>query len=99
MDDESTQDEGSVIADEPTTSVDEIIGDGSLVNEDEFQSKENATSSQQPVLPVEFQNVPGRATSPKPQRTAVRIILYAAVLLVGIVLGALGMLLFQLPIG
>ncbi len=99
MNDESTQDERSLITEESTTIFDKVIDDKNFANEDELRSKESAGSSQQSVPPAEFQSVPGRVASPKPQRTAVRIILYAAVLLAGIGLGAIGMLIFQLSIG
>ncbi len=99
MDEESTQDERSIIAEEPTVSIDRVIEDTNRVQDNESSNKEKVDSSYQSVQPVEVQGTPARAPSPKRQRTGIRIILYTIVLIVGVVLGALGMLLFQLSVG
>jgi len=99
MDEESTQDERSKIAEEPAPGVDETLEEKGLSNANEPASKENVDLSYQSVSPVEAQNAIGKASIPKRRRTAIQIVLYAAFLLVGIVLGVVGMLLFQLSIG
>ena len=99
MDEESTQDERSEIAEEPAPGVDETLEDKRLSNENEPASKENVDLSYQSVSPVEAQNAIGKASIPKRRRAAIQIVLYTAFLLVGIVLGVVGMLLFQLSIG
>lgn len=100
MDDESTQDERSVIADKPTFDANRTIEDKNLAGATEFPHKENVSSPVQTFSsPVEAQNAIGSTSSPTSQRNVTRIVLYAVFLLIGIVLGAVGMLLFQLSIG
>jgi len=100
MDNEGTPDERSVIADEPTIDANRTIEDENLAGTTEFPNKENVSPPVQTVSsPVEAQNAIGSTSTPIRQRNATRIALYAAFLLVGIVLGVLGMLLFQLAIG
>ena len=100
MDNESTPDERSVIADEPTLDANRTVEDENLAGAPELPDKQAFS------LPVQAFNTPGEAqptteitTPPNRQRNVSRIVLYVVILLIGIVLGALGMLLFQLSIG
>jgi len=100
MDNESTQDEQSIIADEPTLDTNRTLEDEKLVGGNEFVDNENESSPTQiHSSPVEAQYAAGSTSSPIRQRNTTRIVLYAVFLLIGIVLGVLGMLLFQLAIG
>src|SRR6266487_4355306 len=100
MDEESTQDERSVIADEPTLDANRTVEDESLAGTTEFPDKENVSSPVQTFSsPVEAQLATGSTSSPTHQRNVTRIVLYGVFLLIGIVLGVVGMLLFQLSIG
>jgi len=100
MDDESTQDEQSIIADEPTLDTNRTVEDENQVGGNEFPDNENESSpTQLHSSPVEAQYAVGRTSSPTRQRNVTRIVLYAVFLMIGIVLGAVGMLLFQLSIG
>ena len=100
MDNESTQDEQSIIADEPTLDANRTVEDENLVGGNEFLDKENVSSpAQTSSSPVEAQYAIGSTSSPTRQRNVTRIVLYAVFLLIGIVLGVVGMLLFQLSIG
>jgi len=65
MDEESTQDERSKIAEEPAPGVDETLEEKRLSNENEPASKENVDLSYQSVSPVEAQNAIGKASNPK----------------------------------
>jgi hypothetical protein len=100
MENESTQDEKGILADEPTLDANRTIDDETLAGENVYLDKGNVSSpAQKHSLPVEAQNAIGSTSSPTRQRNATRIVLYVAFLLIGIVLGAVGMLLFQLSIG
>jgi len=100
MDDESTQDERSIIADEPTIDPNKTVEDEDLVGVNEFLDKKNESPpTQTHSSPVEAQSTVGRTSSPTRQWNMTRIVLYAVFLLIGIVLGVVGMLLFQLSIG
>lgn len=100
MDNESTQDEQNIIADEPTLDTNMTIKNENLAGGNEFLDNENESSpTQMHSSPVEAQNAVGRTSSPTPQRNVTRIVLYAVFLLIGIVLGVVGVLLFQLSIG
>ena len=100
MDDESTQDEQRIIADEPTLDSNNTIEDENLPSENEFLDKRNISPRTQiDSSPVEAQNAIGNTTLPTRRRSMTHFVLYAAILLIGIVLGAVGMLLFQLSIG
>ena len=100
MDNESTQDEQSIIADEPTLDTNMTVEDENLAGENESLDNENKSSPAQiHSSPVEAQHVTGNTSSPTRHRNVTRIILLAVILLIGIVLGAVGMLLFQLSIG
>jgi len=100
MDNESTQDERSIIADEPTLDPNRTVEDENLASVTEFPDKSNVSSPVQTFSsPVEAQLATGSTSSPTHQRNVSSIVLYAVFLLVGIVLGAVGMLLFQLSIG
>ncbi len=99
MDNESSQNEPGIIAEEPTISVDEVTEDANQIQKGDPSNKETVDLSNQPVQPAEAESSPVKAPSPKRQRTGMRVILYAAILIVGVVIGALGMLLFQLSIG
>ena len=99
MDNESTPDERSVVADESTLDPNRTVEDESLAGATVIPDKEIESSSAQTfTAPVEAQLTTG-STSPTRQRNVSRIVLYAVFLLIGIVLGAVGMLLFQLSIG
>ena len=100
MDDESTQQEQSLNEDAPTLDANRTIEDENLIVGNELTDKENVSSQAQTYgTHVEAQNAVGGTSSPTRQRTVTRIILNAVFLLVGIVLGVVGMLLFQLSIG
>jgi hypothetical protein len=100
MDNESTQNEHSVIADEPTLDPNRTVEDKSLAGATAFPDREKESSPAQTfTAPGEAQLVTGSTSSPTRQRNVSRIVLYAVFLLIGIVLGAVGMLLFQLSIG
>ncbi|HYA99400.1 MAG TPA: hypothetical protein VED37_04210, partial [Ktedonobacteraceae bacterium] len=62
MDEESTQDERSKIAEEPAPGVDETLEEKGLSNENEPASKENVDLSYQSVSPVEAENAIGKAS-------------------------------------
>jgi hypothetical protein len=100
MDNESTQDEQSIIEDEPTLDTNRTVEDENVVEGNEFPDNENESSPTQiDSSPVEVQHAVGRTSSPNRQRNVTRIVLYAVFLLIGIVLGAVATLLFQLSIG
>jgi hypothetical protein len=100
MDNESTQDERSIIADETTIDANRTVEDENLAGATEFLDKKNVSPPVQTFSStVEAQNAIGSTPSPIRQRKATRIGLYAVFLLIGIVLGVLGMLFFQLAIG
>ncbi|MGZ6365082.1 MAG: hypothetical protein ACXWPS_03850 [Ktedonobacteraceae bacterium] len=100
MDDESTQQEQSLNEDAPTLDANRTIEDENLIVGNELSAKENVSSQAQTHgTHVEAQYAVGGTSSPTRQRTVTRIILNAVFLLVGIVLGVVGMLLFQLSIG
>jgi hypothetical protein len=100
MDNENIQDEQSIISDEPTLDANRTVEDEDLAGAPAFPDKENEGSPAQTFTPpVEAQLVTGSTSSPTRQRNVSRIVLYAVFLLIGIVLGAVGMLLFQLSIG
>ena len=100
MDNESTQDEQSIIADEPTLDTNMTVQNENLAGGNKFLDNENESSPTQiHSSPVEAQNAVGRTSSPTPQRNVTRIVLYTVFLLIGIVLGVVGVLLFQLSIG
>ena len=100
MDDESTQEEQSIIQDEPMLDANRTLEDENLVGGNELLDKENVSSQAQTHgSPVAAQYAVGGISSPSRQRSVTRIVLYAVFLLIGIVLGVVGMLLFQLSIG
>jgi hypothetical protein len=100
MDNESTPDERSVMAEEPTLGANRTIEDEDLAGTTEFPDKENVSSPAQTLTtPVEAQHTTGNTSPPTRQRNVSHIVLYAVFLLIGIVLGVVGMLLFQLSIG
>src|SRR5215467_12961393 len=96
MDNGSTQDERSVIADETTLDANRTVEDEDLSGATAFPDKENESSPAQTFTPpVEAQLASESTSAPTRQRNVSRIVLYAVLLLIGIVLGAVGMLLFQ----
>jgi hypothetical protein len=98
MDDESTQEEQSII-EEPTLDANSTVEDGNLGGRNELLDKEDvSTPTQTHSSPVEAQDTVGRISSPTRQRTVTRFVMYAVFLLIGIALGVVGMLLFQLSI-
>lgn len=100
MDNESTQNEQNVIADETKFDANRTVEDENLTYVSEFQDKENKSSQVQTFSsPVEAQLATGSNVSQTRQRKVSRIVMYAVFLLVGIVLGVVGMLIFQLSIG
>ena len=100
MDNESTPDERSVIADESTLDPDSTIEDQNLAGATMFPDKESESSPAHSVTaPFEAQLVTGSTSSPTRPRNVSRIVMYVVFLLIGVVLGAVGMLLFQLTIG
>ncbi len=100
MDNESTQDEQSIIADKPTLDTNMMVEDENLAGGNEFLDNQNESSSAQiHSSHVEAQYAVGGTSPPTRQRNVTRIVLYAVFLLIGIVVGVVGMLLFQLSIG
>jgi hypothetical protein len=100
MDNESTPDERSVIANESTLDPDRTVEDENLTGATVLPNNENESSPAQTfTTPVEAQLTPGSTPSPTRQRNVSRIVLYAVFLLIGVVLGVVGMLLFLLSIG
>lgn len=100
MDNESSPEERSVIADESTLDPNRTVEDKDLAGENEFLGMGKVSSpTQTHSSPIEAQHAAGNTSSPTRQRNVTRIVLYAVFLLIGIVLGAVGMLLFQLLIG
>ena len=89
-----------IIEDEPTLDDNRTIQDENLAGVTAFPDKENVSSPTQPLsTPVLAQRTAGSASSPTRPRNVRSIVLYAVILLIGIVLGVVGMLLFQLAIG
>jgi hypothetical protein len=100
MDNESTPDERSVMADEPTLDASRTLEDKILTGATDFPDKENVSSPAQTLrTPVEAQRTTEITTPPTRQRNVSRFVLYVVFLLIGIVLGVVGILLFQLSIG
>jgi len=100
MDNESTSDERSVMADEPTLDANRTVEDAIQTGATDFPDRENVSSPAQTLsMPVEAQHTTGTTLPPTRQRNVRHIVLYAVFLLIGIVLGVVGMLLFQLSIG
>jgi hypothetical protein len=100
MKNESTPDEKGILADEPTLDANRTIEDENLSGEPEILETGSVISQARVhSSPIETQHAIGSTSSPARQRNATRIVLYVVFLLIGIVLGALGMLLFQLSIG
>jgi hypothetical protein len=100
MDNENIQDKQSIISDEPTLDINRTVENENLAGENEFQDNRNTSSlSQTASPPIEAQSSIGNTPSPTRQRNVAHLVLYAVFLLIGIVLGVVGMLLFQLMIG
>ena len=100
MDNETTASEESHIADEPTLDVNKPVEDENLASSTESPDKDKVSSTAQTSgTPVEAQLTTGSTSAPTRQRNVSRIVLYAVFLLIGIVLGAVGLLLIQLSIG
>jgi hypothetical protein len=93
MDNESTPDE-------PTLDASRTLEDKILTGATDFPDKENVSSPAQTLrTPVEAQRTTEITTPPTRQRNVSRIVLYVVFLLIGIVLGVVGVLLFLLSIG
>ncbi len=100
MDNESTSDKRSEMADEPTIDANRTVEDENLAGATEFLDKKNVSLPAQTLsTPVEAQHITGSSLPPIRQRKVSHVVLYAVFLFIGIVLGVLGMLLFQLAIG
>jgi hypothetical protein len=101
MTDHDSESGGKGISEDETTLDDNrTIEDPNLTGGTPFSNKEFVGSPAQVLgMPVETQPTTGIAPSPTPQRKVSRNVLYAVFLLIGIVLGVVGMLLFQLAIG
>ena len=100
MDNETTAGEESHIADEPTLDATRSVEDDNLASATGSPDKDNVSSTAQTSsTPVEAQLTTGSTSAPTRQRNVSRIVLYAAFLLIGIILGAVGLLLIQLSIG
>jgi len=100
MDDENTQEEQNIIENEPTLDANRTVEDENLAGGNELLNKENVSSQAQAHdSPAEAQYSVGGSPSPTRQKAVTRLVLYAVFLFIGIVLGVLGMLLFQLSIG
>ena len=100
-DHESESGDKSIIEDEATLDDNRTIQDENLAGVNALSDKEDVSLPTQPLsTPVETQRIAGGASSPTRRPRNVRsIVLYAVFLLIGIVLGAVGVLLFQLSIG
>jgi hypothetical protein len=99
MDNESVSDDQSIIADQPTFDASSTVDDESLAGATRFSDKESVSSPAQKLNgPEETQHTTADISIPTRKRNVGRSILYAAFLLVAIVVGAVGMLLFQLSI-
>src|SRR5947209_1542268 len=100
MENESKQDEQSLIADEPTLDTNKTVEYKNLAGENESLDKRNVSPPIQTYSsPAEAQNTIGNIASSTRQLNVTHLVLYAVFLLIGIVLGVIGMLLFQLSIG
>lgn len=90
----------NILEDEPTLDDNITIEDENLAGIGASSSKENISPPPQPLsAPATDQPTAAIASSQTRPRSARNIVLYAVLLLIGIVLGAVGMLLFQLSIG
>ncbi len=100
-DHESESGDKSIIEDEATLDDNRTIQDENLAGVTALPDKGDVSLPTQPLsTPVETQRIAGGASSPTRRPRNVRsIVLYAVFLLIGIVLGAVGVLLFQLSIG
>jgi hypothetical protein len=88
------------IPDEPTLDANRTIEDEDLAGTTAFPDKQNVSSPAQTLSPPVEAQISTRTTStPTRQRNVRPIVLYAVFLLIGIVLGVVGMLLFLLTIG
>jgi hypothetical protein len=97
---ESTPGDESVINDEPTLDANRTVEDEGLTNAAGFTDKSSVSSPDQATSPlVEAQLTAGSTPTPTRQRNFRSMVLYSIFLLIGIVLGVVGMLLFQLAIG
>jgi hypothetical protein len=100
MDNETTASEESHREGEPTLDASVTVDDENLAGATESLDKENVSSPAQTLsTPVEAQLTTASISSPTRQRNLSRILLYAAFLLMGFVLGVVGLLLIQLSIG
>jgi hypothetical protein len=87
-------------SDEPTLDANRTVEDEELKGATEFLDKENVSSPAQVLSrPIEAQPITESTSAPTQQRNVRRIVLYAVFLLIGIMVGVVGMLLFQLAIG
>jgi hypothetical protein len=87
-------------SDEPTLDASRTVEDEELKGATEFLDKENVSSPAQVLSrPIEAQPITESTSAPTQQRNVRRIVLYAVFLLIGIIVGVVGMLLFQLAIG
>jgi hypothetical protein len=97
---ENTPGDKSIIEDEPTLDDNRTIESEDLPGATEFPDKTSVSSPDQATSPlVDAQLTAGSTSTPTRQRNVRSIVLYAVFLLVGIILGVVGMLLFQLSIG
>src|SRR5438876_9128418 len=88
------------IPDEPTLDANRTIEDEDLTGTTAFPDKQNVSSPAQTLSPPVEAQISTRTTlTPTRQRNVRPIVLYAVFLLIGIVLGVVGMLLFLLTIG
>ncbi len=100
MDDESAQDDQGNISEEPPIDTNRTVGNENLASEEVFEDRSSVQLPSQPQSSsVEAQPLHGKKSSPTRLRKGTQVVLYIAVLLIGIVAGALGILLFQLAIG
>jgi hypothetical protein len=85
---------------EPMLDDNRTVDDPHLSGSTPFSNKDYASSPAQVLgMPVENQPTSGIAPSPTPQRKMGRYVLYAVFLLIGVIVGVVGILLFQLAIG
>jgi hypothetical protein len=97
---DNTPGDKSIIEDEPTLDDNRTVESENLTGATSLPDKTSVSSPDQATSPlVEAQLTAGSTTTPTRQRNVRSIVLYSVFLLIGIVLGVIGMLLFQLAIG
>ncbi len=100
MDDESTRDEPSIVADKSPVDTNGTVENENHMGENEFLDKGSVCSATQAHSSLaEAQSSVKNTAKLTRQWNVTHLILYAVILLIGIALGVVGLLLFQLSIG